>query len=197
MGQRTSENPSRLSRFQHRVLKSLAAAALVAAAFAFGPRAEASTLNFSLTGDYTASWTMDSNPTPSGSSTGDGYTFFSNVPGVDPLLLVFYSSTLGFSSGGMRISTTPDPTTEVGAIVDLGGDQIYSGLLSAPVFAPGVFHFNADFITNAALHGPTTLTVTAAPVATTPIPAALPLFISALAGMGYVGWRRRRPAPNA
>ncbi|MDQ7248204.1 hypothetical protein [Dongia sedimenti] len=32
----------------------------------------------------------------------------------------------------------------------------------------------------------------AAPVATTPIPAALPLFISALGGLGFVGWRRRR-----
>jgi hypothetical protein len=31
-------------------------------------------------------------------------------------------------------------------------------------------------------------------VATTPIPAALPLFISALGGMGLIGWRRRKSA---
>ncbi|GAB2174863.1 hypothetical protein [Dongia sp. agr-C8] len=172
-------------------------AALALAALTVAPRAEASTLFFSLTGDYTASWTLDSNPSPNGSSNADGYTFFSGVPGVDPLLLVFYSSTLGFGSGGLRISTTPDPLTEVGSIVDLAGDQIYSGLLSAPVFTPGVFHFNFDFLTNAALATPTTLTVSAIPIATTPIPAALPLFLSALAGMGWVGWRRRHSVADA
>jgi len=30
--------------------------------------------------------------------------------------------------------------------------------------------------------------------ATTPIPAALPLFLSALGGLGYFGWRRRKSA---
>jgi len=38
------------------------------------------------------------------------------------------------------------------------------------------------------------VTVTAAPAAVTPIPAALPLFISALGGLGYLGWRRRKSA---
>lgn len=36
--------------------------------------------------------------------------------------------------------------------------------------------------------------VIASNVATTPIPAALPLFISALGGMGLIGWRRRKSA---
>jgi hypothetical protein len=31
-------------------------------------------------------------------------------------------------------------------------------------------------------------------VATTPIPAALPLLVSALGGLGFVGWRRRESA---
>lgn len=35
-----------------------------------------------------------------------------------------------------------------------------------------------------------------APIAPTPIPAALPLFISALGGLGFVGWRRRRADGN-
>ncbi len=33
-----------------------------------------------------------------------------------------------------------------------------------------------------------------APVAAIPLPAALPLFGTALAGMGFIGWRRRRKA---
>jgi hypothetical protein len=37
----------------------------------------------------------------------------------------------------------------------------------------------------------------AAGVSTVPIPAALPLFASALAGMGFVGWRRRKTAAAA
>jgi hypothetical protein len=37
----------------------------------------------------------------------------------------------------------------------------------------------------------------AAPVATTPIPAALPLFASALGGLGFFGWRRRKNAAAA
>jgi len=36
--------------------------------------------------------------------------------------------------------------------------------------------------------------VVTAAVATTPIPAALPLLMSALGGLGFVGWRRRRVA---
>jgi hypothetical protein len=37
-------------------------------------------------------------------------------------------------------------------------------------------------------------TVTVTAVAATPIPAALPLFVSALGGLGLVGWRRKRRA---
>jgi hypothetical protein len=34
--------------------------------------------------------------------------------------------------------------------------------------------------------------ISASPAAVTPVPAALPLFISALGGLGYFGWRRNR-----
>lgn len=184
----------RLFRFG---LKGMMVAALAAVAFTAAPRAEATTLNFSLTGDYTANWVLDSNPTPTDFSISDGYTSFSGVAGIDPLKLVFYSSTLGYGSGGVRISTTADPLTEVGAIFDFGGDQIFTGLLSAPQFAPGVFNLNVTFLTPVPSAASATLTVTAASVATTPIPAALPLFMTALAGMGFIGWRRRHPAPDA
>jgi len=32
-------------------------------------------------------------------------------------------------------------------------------------------------------------------IAATPIPAALPLFVSALGGLGFIGWRRGKPTP--
>jgi len=187
-----------MGRMKANFLKCLCAAAVAAAAFVTIPRAEATTLNFALTGSFTANWQLDSDPTPTGSSTVDDYTYFSNVTGLSPgLLLVFYGGSAG--TGGIRFSTTPDPTTEVGATLDLAGDVIFTGLVSAPHFAPGVFDVSYDYLSSP--NGPTPLvtrvTITAAPVATTPIPAALPLFMSALAGMGFFGWRRRNTAGNA
>ncbi|GAB2179140.1 hypothetical protein [Dongia sp. agr-C8] len=41
------------------------------------------------------------------------------------------------------------------------------------------------------------INLAATPVAATPIPAALPLFASALGGLGFFGWRRRRGQPAA
>jgi hypothetical protein len=41
-----------------------------------------------------------------------------------------------------------------------------------------------------------TLAFGPASIATTPIPAALPLFAAALAGLGVIGWRRRKPAAS-
>ncbi|WP_395017623.1 PEP-CTERM sorting domain-containing protein [Dongia sp.] len=43
-------------------------------------------------------------------------------------------------------------------------------------------------------HGIAHITATPVAVATTPLPAALPLFLSAIGGMGYLGWRRRKSA---
>jgi hypothetical protein len=178
-----------------KLLKCFALASLAAAALAASPGARATTLNFALTGSYTANWQLDSDPTPAGSSAVDDYTYFSNVTGLSPsLLLVFYGGSVG--TGGIRFSTTPDPTTEVGATVDLAGDVIFTGLVSAPHFAPGVYDVSFDYLSSP--NGPTPLTtritITTANVATTPIPAALPLFMTALAGMGVVGWRRRNGA---
>jgi hypothetical protein len=41
------------------------------------------------------------------------------------------------------------------------------------------------------------IVITFAPVATTPLPAALPLFATGLGGLGLLGWRRKRKAQGA
>jgi hypothetical protein len=185
--------PSRMG-----LLRGMMVAALAAVAFTAAPRANATTLTFTLSGDYNTSWTMDSNPTPTGvDSAVFGITYFLGVQGIDPLYLIFLSATQGAGSGGIRASTGTDLNTEAGAIFDFGGDQIFTGSLAAPVFAPGLFTLNQDFITNQPLLSPTTLKITAASVATTPIPAALPLFLTGLLGLGFAQWRRRHAAPSA
>jgi hypothetical protein len=49
--------------------------------------------------------------------------------------------------------------------------------------------FNTSLIEGLALDS---IAIGTVAVSTTPIPAALPLFISALGGLGFVGWRRRQ-----
>lgn len=194
-------SPFKVSLFKAGLLKgavarvAVAASLMAAAILVAGSRAEASTLYFDLTGDYNLSWQMDSVPTPTGSSPSDSHVFFSGIPGIDPLLLVFYAST---NSGGIRVSDQPDSfVNSPSALFDLAGDQVFSGLLTEPHFAPGTYTFTHDFITGASTISPTTLVISASPVATTPIPAALPLFASALAGLGFAGWRRRSRAHAA
>ena len=46
--------------------------------------------------------------------------------------------------------------------------------------------------TYTSFHGSVYVAQAAAQLATTPIPAALPLFASALGGLGFAGWRRRK-----
>jgi hypothetical protein len=54
-----------------------------------------------------------------------------------------------------------------------------------PTPRSGYFHGALNF-------GSVTLAQTSIPVATTPVPATLPLLVSALGGIGFVGWRRRK-----
>ncbi|GAB2178945.1 hypothetical protein [Dongia sp. agr-C8] len=78
-------------------------------------------------------------------------------------------------TGGPLMSLAGLPNTPEGLIALLGG---------ASPLAFGVFTLN-DY---GAVHFDIAL------VATTPIPAALPLFASALGGLGFLRWRRRRAA---
>jgi hypothetical protein len=172
----------------------LGAAAFAAAAFICGSAAQATTLNFTLQSDlYSYSWSMDSQPTVSaldvvpGTNTAvvdyvgqpNGLSLALPADGV----LFFYHSSNG---GGLSFYDTVAGLE----LFDVLGDQVYAGLETAPLFSVGTFLIPTDFNTKFDIHG----VLTVAAVATTPIPAALPLFASAIGGLGFVGWRRKRVA---
>jgi hypothetical protein len=76
----------------------------------------------------------------------------------------------------------------------LGSDALPQGFVDPSLFVGKARLFTFYFVSpnNVALvRGNIT---GGAPIASTPIPAALPLFISALGGLGFAGWRRRRSA---
>lgn len=80
--------------------------------------------------------------------------------------------------------------------ISVGDDDF---LLTITGFTSGspiatTFGYSQSGIFNAFLAEDRHAYVVATPVATTPLPAALPLFAAALGGLGFVGWRRRKSA---
>lgn len=179
------------------IKRLIAAAALVAVAIIGGSAAQATTLSFNLqSADYNYSWTMDSDPLVSFYSDGfqsntKAYTGVS-IGGSTALpaggTLFFYSTdwggALGFSDASLA------------SLFDLSGDTVYDDNEPAPHFSPGIFAITFDNHASP-VPGPYIGTLTVATIAATPIPAALPLFASALGGIGFIGWRRRKKAAAA
>lgn len=116
--------------------KSLKAAAAVAVLFS-ASLANAALYQFNLTGDYTASWQLDSAVAPDFAIEGMGFGFFDvegNFPGslLDLADVTFYNGALG---GGLEI-------------LDFYGDeyllvtdsvQLYAGTDEAPTYLTGTF----------------------------------------------------------
>ncbi|GAB2176672.1 VPLPA-CTERM sorting domain-containing protein [Dongia sp. agr-C8] len=112
---------------------------------------------------------------------------------IDPLV---FSDSLSFNYSAGTDSLTIGGTTGGAAGLTFGiddfslvvlnftsGTPLFGSLLYEQASVPNVFGAASGLV-----H------VTQSAVATTPIPAALPLLVSALGGLGLVGWRRRKSA---
>ena len=144
-----------------------------------GQRAEAATLNFAVSGDYTFNWTLESEPTPD--EVLSHVFILENVAGrpAGEHLVLFDAS----EGGGFAISR---PVNDF--LISAGDGLIFGGTLANPVFAPGSFHFTHDYLTN------NTSANINFKISATPTPAALPLLASALGVLGFIGRGRKKAA---
>ena len=151
------------------------AAAITASAFALP--AHATLLSFAITGDYTASFQIDSNPAPAVRDSGRGFVILDvegNFPGALAGIadLTFYNSALG---GGLYIYDFYADST----LLLTDGPQLYSGSEDAPIFNTGTFALS-DFSGT----GTYTLTISNPNVAAVPEPATWGMMIL---GFGMIG----------
>jgi hypothetical protein len=159
------------------VLAAVAAAALVPGA------ADAALLTFTITGDYRASFTIDSNPTPNEYIGATGLVLWDvdvvSQDGDGPADIGFFDRSLG---GGLSIIDYSD----FSPLFVADGPQLYLGTVQAPVFTTGIFQ-----LVEYEGAGRYTLTIANAAAAPVPEPASWAMM---LAGFGLAGTAlRRRP----
>jgi len=136
----------------HTLLKMLRNVSVVALLLSAGV-AHAGLYQFNLTGDYTASWQLDSNAEPDDASEGEGLVYWDTAgsfPGsiFGVIDLYFYN---GEQNGGLELYDYYNDFTLV--VVD--GPQLYTGSEFAPTFLLGTFNLVDSFGS-----GTYTLTVT-------------------------------------
>lgn len=142
------------------LMRSLRHAAVAAMLFSTGI-AHAALIQFNLTGDYTASWQLDTSQPPEDPFIGLWATY-GNVTGSFPgatqpgLYVTFYSPAL---AGGFEIY---DNNLDE-ALVATAGPQLYTGLETNPVFTLGTFALT-DY------NGPGTYILTISEVAEAAVP---------------------------
>lgn len=160
-------------------MKLAIALAASAAALALAAPANAATYSFTLSGDYSANWELDSSPTPDSFLS---YKFvLTNVTGTfqgltgSSVTLDFYTDVL---LGGLTIS---DSDTSV-VLADPYGQQLFTGETSAPTFLTGTFNLINNLNNNA-------VQLVIAEAAAVPEPATWAMM---LAGFGLVGGAVRR-----
>ncbi len=142
--------------------------------------AHAVLLNFGLTGSRNATFQLDSNPTPTTSSTsvfGDQIQF-ANVAGI--YNGVVGTATIGFGTGPIFASL--NVLTPSLGFTQFAGPTLFSGTAAAPMFSTGTFALTSI------VSGSSTLTITQAPAAV-PEPATWAIMV---VGLGMVGYTMRR-----
>ena len=170
-----------------KLFKTLRNIALTALLLSAGV-ANAALYQFTLTGNYNASWTLNSTLTPDDSFSGQGFFLYDvegNFPGAlfDVVDMVFYNASL---DGGLEIDDFYGETT----LVLTDGPQLYTGNEDLVTFLLGTFTLTD--LNDGSLF---TLTVTDAsvvpPTTDVPEPASGALLIGGL-GLLYASRKRRQ-----
>ena len=151
------------------------------AASAFALPAQAALLTFTVTGDYSATFQIDSNPTPDDLSAGQYFTIFDveNFPAATLGVadVSFFNGSVG---GGLELYDFYGSNV----LLSTDGPQLYTGSESAPTFLTGTFA-----LTQYQGTGTYTLTISNPAAAAVPETATWAMM---LAGFGMVGFAMRR-----
>lgn len=163
-----------------RLLTRIAACAAIALA---ASAAQADTYQFTITGDYSASWQMESMPSPLFSDPDEDFGvipdggIFANETG-EGVAIAFYHDDLG---GGIEI-------LDLGTFDDLytaDGPQVYMGAEAAPTFKLGTFALDGTPYG----FGNATLTITN--LSAVPEPESYAMLLAGLGALGFAAARRR------